>query len=84
MIHISVRENKHGTWWCNGTIQGYDHSFEGGFGECQMLMAELLNKKGIREKEVIWNAPQYYKHLPENNSKLPIGYASWRLDKGMV
>lgn len=46
-------------WYCFGTIDGYDHSFEGDneYIVC-WHMRQLLNKKGITDAK--WEPTQYY------------------------
>jgi phage-related protein len=83
MIHLYVRQNNRGAWWCNGTINGYDHSFEGTLESCQIQMASFLTKKGIAVKDVVWHEPRLYPKVlvvPQP----PVTYMRWRIDKGMV
>lgn len=61
MIHIQTRQKKDGTWWCNGTISGYDHSFGGvSISAAQYQMILFLNKQNIRSEDVKWQEPQLY------------------------
>lgn len=83
MITISTRQNRHGNWWCNTTV-GYDYSFEGKtIADAQKQMKDLLDKKGIPAEERKWQEPKLYPKQ-EETPKPEIGYARWRIDKGMV
>lgn len=47
-------------WWCNGTIEGYDHSFEAKeMKDAQHEMIEFLKKRNLLDS-VRWEYPKYY------------------------
>lgn len=75
---VHTRQNSKGNYWCNGTINGSDQSFEGWSIECaQAKMRMYLNCKGIRN--IIWEAPvEYVPDPPKPNS--PVDSRRSRLD----
>lgn len=61
MYQVYTRQNKKGNWWCNGTIQGYDYSFESpSMFDAQHQMRNLLSKKDINPDHVKWHKPTLY------------------------
>lgn len=84
MIKIQTRQNRHGNWWCNGTIDGYDHSFEGKkIQEAQEQMLDLLKKKSIPLERTKWELPRLY-DWPKTVAFIPKPQERPWLDKGMV
>lgn len=68
MWTIQTRENKDGNWWCNGTIQGYDHSFEAKtIKKATIKMVKFLNDKRINMSETKWETPKYYNSVEPVN-----------------
>lgn len=67
-------------WFCFGTINGYDHSFEGTTKvEAQDQMRDLLKRLGITEAQ--------WEHDREYDTKSNTQKTMWkpfRIDKGMV
>lgn len=67
MCIIQTRQQKNGNWWCNGTIVGYDYSYEGQtIEEAQSQMRALLEYRGINSAE--WQEEQHYQEnrdMPE-------------------
>jgi hypothetical protein len=79
-ITVQTRQNRKRNWWCNGTINGYDYSFEGNtINDAKTQMIELLAKLNVREMDVVWEEPKCYAFEVEY-AKPPIGYRKNRID----
>lgn len=84
MLSVETRQNEKGNWWCNTTHAGYDLFEEGTtIEEARQLITETLNRRGLPSEEIKWEEPKLYPKK-EPVSKSEIGYATWRIDKGMV
>lgn len=58
---IETRQKSNGDWWCNGTIYGYDVSFESKTSfDARRQMIVYLKGKGINIEDVKWMKPQTY------------------------
>lgn len=56
-MHVHFKQIK-GTWYCFGTIAGYDYSFDGVTVDAAKLkMMDLLQKKKINPETVKWHEP---------------------------
>lgn len=68
MCIIQTRQQKNGNWWCNGTIESYDYSYEGQtIEEAQSQMRALLEYRGINSAK--WLEEQHYqvnRDMPEH------------------
>lgn len=61
MYVIQTRQNRHGAWWCNATLNGYDYSFEGDTPTlAQTQMIRLLRQLNIPSFEATWEPIQNY------------------------
>lgn len=74
-----------GKWYCSGTIDGYDHCFDGNtVDEAQSQMRALIDLKFLQGRisgNVEWEA---IKIIEESKQTVPeppyVGYASMRID----
>jgi hypothetical protein len=67
MIEIFTKQIKK-TWYCGGTLDGYDVAFDGKTPEeAQLKMKEYL--KTSKEKNINWTPIKYYSE-PSKESKL--------------
>lgn len=85
MIIIYTRQNQKGDWWCNTHIENYTEFFVEGKTQSQAkdLMRKELSRRNLDHEDIIWKAPEYYKHespLPDP----PIKSMPSRIDRGMV
>lgn len=80
MTHIETRQNRKGNFWCNGTINGYDISFEEQTTEkAREKMGEYLENRNI--SNVIWEAVKYYPATDNVKlNKYSVGYRASRID----
>jgi hypothetical protein len=79
MIHIETKRVRK-VWYCFGTIQGYDHSFNGlSMGSAQRQMNEMLERKQIKAEECIWEEPKEFDTQPQRPQPV-IGIIIARLD----
>lgn len=61
MVHIQTRQQKNLEWWCNGTVDGYDMSFDGfTMLQAQEKMRAYLIGKHFYPQDVNWESPIYY------------------------
>jgi len=60
---IDTRQQKNGRWRCNGTIDGYDYSFEGVYiDDAQNQMHQLIYRMGWDFREFKWTEPEYHQN----------------------
>jgi len=85
MYHIYTRQNRKGKWWCNGTVLGYDYSFEDfTIATAQMQMRRKLEEMGVSAHDVKWQEPEYSKGVNLKNEKVQIGYQKVRIDHNPI
>lgn len=64
MVHIHTKENKKGKWYCFGTVQGYDYSFEDFTIETvRNQMRKLLQKLCVPVMNIKWHEPKTYDEI---------------------
>lgn len=78
MTIVHTRQNALGNFWCHGTINGCDESFEAPYaGDAQMLMKYFLKRKGITN--VCWMPVVMYVFQPKPTTA-DISYQRNRID----
>lgn len=88
MYVIETRQQKNGNWWCNGTIEGYDHSFESNtMHGARFKMRVFLKIRKIPCDMIRWENVQYYREdsgmslqdIAAQTTRLT--HLSWHYDK---
>lgn len=78
---IQTRQNSKGNWWCNATIFGYDHSFEGEtIEQAREQMIDLITKEGKNHNDYVWDEPTPYPHKEQTPKGGFTRYKPMKLD----
>lgn len=84
MTYIFVKQNRRNNWWCYGTINGYDKSFEGNTQNAvKQKMIQYLKKQKVDMEQVKWFEPNYYQHdknIPEDGMRRIKSFKPMNLD----
>jgi hypothetical protein len=64
-IHIYTKKLR-SKWYCYGTVEGYDHSYDGDTqDEAEMQMIAVLEKRGLID-QAVFNDPEIIEEQPKH------------------